>query len=130
MRFIKHHKIKSYKPEKSVEWYINKFMRKLFDAYELHGSYDINHCTNKVLSVTPSFSHKHTSILNRTFAAAAIWRVCSICGNYPKDNIPMFTQLQIRDACGVSDAALRRASHYIESIVKSDVKNVHTHTNF
>jgi len=123
MKFIRHHKIKSYKPESSVEWYVNKFMQKLFDAYSLHNSYDINHCTDKVLSALPSFSPKRTSILNRTLAAAAIWRVCSICGNYPKDNVPMFTQLQIRDTCGVSDAALRRASKYIESVIKSDVSN-------
>jgi len=96
-------------------------MQKLFDTYDLHNSYDIKYCTDKVLSALPSFSPKRTSILNRTLAAAAIWRVCSICGNYPKDNVPMFTQLQIRDTCGVSDAALRRASHYIESMIKADV---------
>ena len=124
MKFIRHHKIKSYKPESSVEWYVKKFMQKLFDTYDLHNSYDINHCTEKVLSALPSLSPKRTSILNRTLAAAAIWRVCSICGNYPKDNVPMFTQLQIRDACGVSDAALRRANKHIESVIKGDVKNV------
>ena len=124
MKFIRHHKIKSYKPESSVEWYVKKFMRELFDTYDLHESYDINHCTEKVLSALPSLSPKRTSILNRTLAAAAIWRVCSICGNYPKDNVPMFTQLHIRDTCGVSDAALRRANKHIESVIKGDIKNV------
>ena len=126
MKFIRHHKIKSYKPESSVEWYVKKFMRELFDTYDLHESYDINHCTEKVLSALPSLSPKRTSILNRTLAAAAIWRVCSICGNYPKDNIPMFTQLQIRDTCGVSDLSIRRASQYIESVIKSDVSNAYS----
>ena len=109
---MKHHHISGYHPEMSVDYYVIKYIRDIFDEHDLYESYSVYRTINTVLKILPK--KYNTSIRNRIIAAAAIWRVFRSFNMYPKEGIPYLTQLQICKIAGISDVSLRRASHYIE----------------
>ena len=70
--------------------------------------YDAQHIIERVMSIVPNT--KTGSTHNRSIAAAAVWLASRICHNYPEDDFPRWTQLEISKAAGVAETTIRNAT--------------------